>query len=223
MAQDPVPPLPKSSSNVNGCIIGCLIVFVIGVAGVGIATYATYRAGMGMLDAVTEAEPRELPEVTMTDEESQIAAEKFKRFQAAIESEDAEEKTYSFTGQEINVLLRSPDTPLPIGKSVFVTVKDGELQGEVSLNLGDLIPVGFFQGRYVNGAATFSVSAEHGRLNIYIESLRVKGEEVPEEVRGQLRQTNFAENMNTNPNVQKFLERIKSISVEGDQLLGTLK
>ncbi len=223
MAQDSVPPLPKSSSNAKGCIIGCLIVFVIGVAGVGIATYAAYNAGMGALNAITETEPRPLPEVVMTEEETTAASEKFERFTEAVKSGASDEKAFSFSGQEINVMLRSNDTSRVLGESVFVTVEDDEIRGEVSFSLGDLVPLPFMEGRYANGSATFSVSTNDGRLFVFIENFRMKGEDAPPEILEGLRQENLAKDMMSDPEFQEMMENIDSIAVEGDQLVVTLK
>lgn len=223
MAQDPVPPLPKPRSNAKGCIIGCLIVFVIGVAGVGIGTYTAYNAGMGALNSMTEKEPRELPEVVMTEEETKAASEKLKQFTEAIKSAESSQKTFTFTGQELNAILRSNDTTRALGESVVVTIKDGVVHGEVSLNLGDLLPIPFLQGRYANGSATFSISARDGRLFVFVEGFRMKGKEAPPEILEGLRTENLAKDAMNNPDFRELMKNVESVAVEGDQLVVTLK
>jgi hypothetical protein len=223
MARDPVPPLPKSSSNASGCLIGCLIVLVIGVAGVALTVFATYRVGKGAIDAMTEDAPQVLPEVTMTDEESVAASEKLDEFTEAIKSGQSDTKTFSFTGQEINVMLRANEDVRALGESVFVTIEDSEVRGEVSFNLGEFIPISFLEGRYANGSATFSVSASDGRLFVFVEDFQMKGNDAPPEILDQLRQENLAKDMVDDPDFRELMNNVESVTVEGDQLVVTLK
>ena len=221
MAQDPVPPLPQSSSNTKGCLIGCAVVFFIGVVGAGLIGFAAYKGAVGALDAMTEMAPRPLPEVEMTAEESTAANEKFAKAKAALSSEAPEEKVFSFTGDEINTLLRSSDTTGFLGDSVFVKVEDGVVNGDVSLDLGNVMPM--LAGRYANGSATFSVSFANERLLIFIEQFKLKGEDAPEEIQAQFRQTNLAEDMMADPEFREGLRNVESIVVEGDKIVVTLK
>lgn len=221
MTQDIAPPLPKSSSNSKGCLIGCAIVALIGIAGTAIIGYSVYKMSLSALDAMTETEPRPIPEVVMTEEESTAASEKFETFTAALESGTSEEKVFSFTGQEINTMLRSDPDIRALGESVFVTVENGEINGEISLNLGNFIP--FLDGRYANGAATFSISASDGRMYVYVEEFRMKGENASSELQGQLRQQNLAEEINTDPEFQKAMTHISTIEVVEDKVVVTLK
>lgn len=221
MTQDVAPPLPKSSSNTKGCLIGCAIVALIGIAGTAIIGYSVYKMGVGALDAMTEAEPRPIPEVVMTEEESTAATEKFEGFKTALETGASEEKTFSFTGQEINTMLRANPDIRALGESVFVTIENGEVNGEISLNLGNFIP--FLEGRYANGAATFSISARDGRMFVYVEEFRMKGENASSELQDQLRQQNLAEEMNTDAEFQQAMAHIDTIEVVEDKVVVTLK
>tara|TARA_R110001592_G_scaffold347189_3_gene640504 strand:+ start:222 stop:899 length:678 start_codon:yes stop_codon:yes gene_type:complete len=225
MAQDQVPSLPKSSSNSNvkGCVIGCAIVFIVGAIGAGVVGYGLFRGVSGFMEAMTETEPRPIPEVTMTDEEATAVSEKLEAFKTALNSGDSAEKEFSLTGQEVNVLIRSDDTAKVFGDSVYVTIEGGEMKGEMSLRLGDLLPVAFLENRYLNGAATFSVSAQDGRLYIYVEELKIKGETAPDSIMDQLRQENFAAEMMKKPDFEGTMAKIESVEVVDDRLVVRLK
>jgi len=225
MSQDTMPPLPRSSSSSSskGCLIGCLIVFVIGVAGSALMGYVVYRAGLETLNAFTETEPQPIPEVAMTDGERDAVTAKMEGFVEAVKSGESEEKTFVFTGQELNVLIRSFEDPRRLGESVYLTIENGEVKGEVSLNLGQIIPISFLEGRYANGAATFSVNARDGRLFIFVEQFQVKGKDAPPDIVEQFRQTNLADDAMGDPEFQNLMENIESIAVEDDRLVVTLK
>lgn len=214
--------MPKSSSGINGCLIGCAIVLLVGVIGAGLVAFAVYQGAKGALDAATETAPRELPPLELSPEEQAASEEKFNQLKAAFES-GSETKEFALTGNDINVMLRSGEDIRVLGESVFVTVAAGEVRGEVSLDLGSVIPIGFLKGRYLNGSATFDVSATNGRLFVFVENFQFKGEDPPAEVVDQLRSQNLAQEMANDPQFKDFFAKIDAIRVEGDQLIITLK
>lgn len=222
MTQEPVPPLPpKSNSTAKGCIIGCAIVAIVGIVGTVLIGYAMYSAGMGALDSFTEDQPRPVPEVQMTEAESTATQAKVEQFMNAVKSGESEDKEFRFTGQEINVLLRSDPEFSALGESVYVTIEQGEVSGQVSLDLGQFVP--FLAGRYANGTATFSVSAENDRLFVFVEDFTVKGEPAAPEVIEQVRSANLAEEAMSNPEFTAVMKNVESVEVEGDHLVVTLK
>ena len=220
MAHDDVPPLPKSSSGLNGCLIGCLIFFAVAVVGGGLVMYAGYRGVTGMLDAATETAPREIPPLALSEEEKKASEEKLTQLSTAFET-GGDTKEFTLTGDDINVMLRAKENTRLFGESVYVTVANGEIRGEVSLALGQLIPL--LDGRYLNGSATFNVSASDGRLFVFIESFQVKGEDAPPEMMAQLRVQNLAQEMANDPSLRDFVQKIEAIRVEEDRVIVTLK
>lgn len=221
MSQDPVPPLPKPKSGVNGCLIGCLVAFLAAVVGVGLVGYFTYDAATSAINEMTESTPRDLPAVAISDEARTAADEKFARFKSALENGGGE-KEFFFTGDEINVLLRSNKTAV-FGEGVFVTIVNGEVRGEVSLDLGKLIPIWIFKGRYANGSAVFNVYTENDQLYVYVTSFQIKGKDAPQEIMDQLRAKNFAQELKDDPNIRRYMSKIQEISVDADKLVVKLK
>lgn len=220
MAEENIPPMPKSSSGISGCLIGCLIVFVVGMAGAGLLAYFGYQGVTGMLNAATETAPRELPPLELSKDEEAAAAAKFEQLSAALKS-GAGEKEFSLTGDDINVMLRSDSKIRFLGESVYVTIASGEVRGEVSLELGQIMP--FLKGRYLNGSATFKVSASDGRLFVFIENFQMKGEDAPADLMEKLRVQNLAQDMGNDPKMREFIQKIDEIRVEDDHMIVTLK
>lgn len=159
----------------------------------------------------------------MTGEEQTAAEEKLSHFMTALKAEENDEKVFEFTGQEINVMLRSNEAAAALGESVHVTIENGVVTGEVSLDIGQLIPLPFLQGRFANGEATFSISSRDERLFVFVEDFRVKGEQVPEEVLQKFRQTNLAEDAMSDPDFRAFMQNVDAVDVVGDKLVVTLK
>lgn len=220
MSQESVPPLPKSGSNFNGCLIGCLVVVVLGVLAAGIASYTFYRSIQGTVTAYTEDKPQELPVLKLDDAQMAAAKEKIEQFRAAVDSGTGP-REFSFTGDELNVMLRNSEPGGLLGDSVYITIANSEVRGEVSLNLGALIPI--FNGRYANGSATFNVYTEGGMLYVFIESFQVKGQAASQELLNGMRAQNLAQEAAKNPQFQAWISKVDEIRAEGAKLLVKLK
>ncbi len=218
MSEHNIPPMPKSSSGINGCLVGCLIIFVVGFAGAGLVAFLGYQGITGAMDAMTETAPRELPPVELSEAEKVASKEKFDKLTQALE-QGSDEKSFSLTGDDINAILRSNIDPQiqKLGESVFVSIANGELRGEVSLELGQFFDM--LSGRYLNGSATFNISASDGRLFVFVENFQMKGEDMPAEFMSQLRVQNLAQDFQNDPKLQEVIRKIKEIRVEEDHLV----
>jgi hypothetical protein len=220
MSQDYVPPLPKSSSNVNGCLIGCLVVAVVGVLGAGIFGFTVYKMLQSSITAYTEEAPRELPALELSDDEMTAANEKLAQFRSAVESGTGP-REFAFNAEELNVMLRSSEPGQVFGDSVYLTIANGEIRGEVSFDIGKLIPI--LDGRFANGSATFTVYTAGGMLHVYMESFQVKGEEASQEFMDGMAAQNWAQEVSNDPEFKAWIEKIDEIRVEDDKLIVKLK
>lgn len=221
MTQDYVPPLPKSSgSNATGCIIGCAIVFVVGLLGTTLLLFMGYRLAQSQLTSMTEEVPRELPALDLEPAERQASEEKLAAFRTAMET-GGDPREFSFTGDDLNVMIRNSDVGDIFGDSIYVTIANGEVRGKVSLDLGKLIPLA--DGRYMNGSATFNVFTEGGTLHVYMSSFQFKGEAASQEFMDGVGSQNFAAELADDPEFKAWVEKIESIKVEGDTMTVTLR
>lgn len=220
MTLDNVPPLPKSSSNATGCIIGCAIVFVVGLLGTTLLLFMGFKLAQSKLSTITEEVPRELPALDLEPAERQASEEKLAAFRTAMET-GGEPREFSFTGDDLNVMIRDSDVGEVFGDSIYVTIANGEVRGEVSFNLGEFIPL--LDGRYMNGSATFNVFTEGGRLHVYMASFQYKGEAASQEVMDGLSNQDFAAELADDPEFKRWVEKIESIQVEGDTMTVKLR
>ena len=178
-----------------------------------------YKTVGGTITAYTEETPRELPALTLSEEQSTAANEKIAQFEAALDSGTGP-REFSFTGDELNVMLRSSEPGQFFGESIYVTVANGEVRGEISFDLGTIIPL--LEGRYANGSATFDIYTEDGMLHIYMDSFQVKGEAASEEFMEGMRSQNLALEVAEDPEFRAWIEKVEAIRVEGDRLIVTL-
>jgi len=204
----------QKKSNVGKILgFGCLGIVIFTIVA-GILAYQGVRGWVDkMVDTYTDEAPAELPAVNLKPEEVQALEDRVSEFAKAMEKEVAA-KTLELSADEINHLLtQNPE----FADTLRVKINDDRLEGIVSASLdhvGEML-----KGRYFNGTADLDVSFQNGRLEVYAQSLHVNGESLPEKAMTKVRVENLAKNMNAEPSVLEFLEKIESISISEGKLL----
>ena len=222
--QGPRPPRQGGGGGRNCLLIGligCLVVFLLLVVLVVVAFYAGQSWISGMVDQYTDTEPAQLPQTGLTQEEMDAVTQRAETFGKAIEAgEPAQPLT--LTARELNALIQGSGPWRELGGDAHVEISDGQITAQVSIPL-DKLGWDMFQGRYLNGSATVTVSFENGRLFVFAEDFSVKGDALPEEFRQQLRAQNFAEDLNEDREFMEAFKGINSIAVKDDVLVVTPK
>lgn len=214
------PPLPypqKESSILRGCLLGCLVILVgIGVLAV-LALAAVYSLVSGVMEDFTTESPREIPAVSIPEEQKALLFGKVDMFANAIEGKEAPLETLELGADEINVLLREYPEPNADFQWLHVTIVDDALRGEISMPLEELgLP-----GRYLNGSGEIVATLVDGDLKVVLNSLEVDGKSLPIQMLTMLRDFNFAQDANKDPKVRRSLERVESIVVRDGKLVIT--
>lgn len=202
-------------------LIGCLVVFLLLVVLIVVALYAGQSWISGMVDEYTDTEPAQMPEVDLTQEEMDAVSQRVEAFGEAVEAGEPVEPL-RLTAGELNALIVNSDVWRELGGDAYVQIEDNQITAEVSIPL-DEFGWEMFQGRYLNGSATLTMSFEDGRLLVFAEDFSVKGEALPEEFRQQLRAQNLAEDVNEDREFMETFKGIESIVVEDDVLVVTPK
>ncbi len=213
--QPPQAPPPRGRSD--SCLVyGCLIVVALFIAGIVAILVGGYFFYSNLVNTYTEAEPRSLPPVMMSEEEYQPVAERYDQWREAIR-QGGQEVSITLTEEEINALIQyHPDMEAARG-NVRVTMEGETIGGIVSIPIPDSWPVA--GGRYLNGEATLrvSVTPEQGAA-AYLESLEVAGNDVPQEIMGDMTNQNMLQNAANDPEMAQLLQQVKRLSVENSQL-----
>lgn len=205
-AYQPPGPSPQAPRAQHGCLFwGCLTAVVLVLLTIG-CSFMGYRYVVGKLqqaiDTYTAGAPESFPAVAMPDEQRQQVLERGDAFRQRFEAEptpdapgilDDQERTLVLTADELNVLLQK-NTEL---KDRFYVSLDGdEIKARISLPLSEL---GWkpLQGRFLNGEARIVVVLVDGEPHFYLRDVRVKGQPLPEELRGAI------EKQDINPRAQQ--------------------
>ncbi len=195
--------------------IGCAGVTLLAAIG-GFFIYRGMKGFIsGMADKYTYTTPLELPSVDVPNEEAEAVLERVAIFTEALR-QNSQPSALMLTSQDINVLIqRHPDWTHLAGK-VYVTIEEDRILGQTSIPLGDFGAM--FEGRYLNGSAVFRLDMSAGRLLVFIDSVEVGGETLPEEVMSVLRVKNLAEDVNQDPEAAAIIQKLDSITVRDGSL-----
>jgi len=209
---------PKPSKR--GCwkfvAIGCVSVFLLAAIG----SFLAYQGVKGFISGVAEkytfAAPIELPSVDISEGEGEAVLGRVTEFTNALKQNETASPLI-LTSRDINILInRHPNWKEMAGR-VYVTIEGDRVKGQTSIPLEELGRL--FEGRYLNGSAVFQIGMAAGRLQIYIDSVKVGGEPLPEEFMSAMRAQNLAEEVNKQPNAVAILEKLESMAVRDGTLI----
>jgi hypothetical protein len=200
-----------------GCLFyGCLTVIILLFLFVGLSGYGLWKLKDKAL-SYTEEEPLLFEQITIDEERLQEIQEKIAGFSEAVKG--GEGGGYLIlSADEVNALINSYPLFDAHGGGIKVAFENEQIKGVVSLPLKGL-PLGFAEGRYLNGSATFNVWCEGGLLIITMDALEVKGREVPDVIMNEIRKTNLAKDLYKDVEQARMLKRLKKVDVRDGKLL----
>jgi len=198
--------------------IGCLMAVVI----LMICGYIAYRGIKGsitsLLEEYTDTESRAFPLPTASENEIRILITRMDEFKRAVIAGEPAEPLI-LTSDEINQLIYyHPDWSELKGKA-NIEFEDERIEASISFPLGSFGEfLGFEKDRYLNGSAVFSIELNQGRLLVFLDSVEVRGESLPESFMQRLRSENLAKDAFEDEELALVIEKLESITVENGQL-----
>ena len=214
-SDNPSPEKKQGSGCAKYILFGCLTMIVLMVIGGLFAYWGIKGLVSSLVEDYTDSEPRELPQVVVSEEEAEAILARVDAFTKAVNAGEPTEPLI-LDGDDINELIHSHPAWSQLAGKVFVTIEDDRIQGEVSIPLDDVGKL--VKGRYLNGSATFRIGLAAGHLFVFVESLEVNEKAVPDALMEQLRSENLAEDSNEDPDFQSVIDKIESITVKDGQL-----
>ena len=218
----------QREGNPNTCMIvggiGCLSVVVLLVLVGTMVYFGAKSAVKGIVDSLTEAQPVELPQVEMSEEEYQALQERVKTFWAALEADSATEPLV-LTADDLNALIAyHPDWQVLRGM-IYITIEEQQIAGEVSVPLEKLPwDLEMLKGRYFNGKVGLNVFLHGDMLFVGVKSAEFKGQPLPQETLSQIQQENMAKDlMRDKPELEAMVQKLKSIEVSDGKVTITPK
>jgi len=214
---------PKTGGCLKKFGIGCLVVLVIAVVG-GFLAYKGARKFIGnMVEQYTDTAPATLPVVSAAPGEAEAVAKRVKNFSEAFKKGESTGPLV-LSAQDINVLIANDPDYASLAGKVHVTIENSQIRGQFSVPLdklgkelgGELGKI--VKGRYLNGTGVFQAEMTAGRLTVFVDSVEVRGKQLPEPIMRKLKSKNLAEDANSDPESAAFLQKLQSISVKDGKI-----
>jgi hypothetical protein len=223
MSQETYAPTTRHQSNKGrGWLFGCLIVLIIGMIAVIVLASTVYVGLRNLRDSVTDTAPQELPITELSAETLEAAQAKVAVFKEAV-TNDQPTVPLVLSQDDLNALVQGDSDYKYMKDKIHFSLEGDEIGGAISIPL-EALGVSFLEGRYINGAATFSVFLRDGLLHVYIRSLELKGEPAPEAFLSGIRTENLAKDpQRDDPEFREVLERLESVEIKDGQLIVTPK
>lgn len=214
-----IPPRPEPVSSGTkwgiGCSIGCLIALLVG----GIITYVIVTRIKSGLNAAFDAFSSSTPIAftTPTADPGTISAliTRYDAFADAMKN-GTDTGPLELTGDEINLLIHNHPDWIELAGHTEVTIQDDQLTGRVSIPL-DGVPL--MSGRFFNGTATIRLSLIDGKLEAYLDNIEAGGNPLPPEIASALKSDNIFKNSQSNPEMEKEIQSLKEIRIQGGRLI----
>jgi len=210
---------PKKS---HGCLYGCLIATALILLIVGGITFSIYGFVKQARDMYTDTEPIALPVVEADPQTSEALTQRVEAFKESMDKGLQPLAPLVLSEKDINALIQYDPKWEVLADKVYILIEDDKIGGVVSIPL-DVFGLPFFKGRYLNGSAEFSVFVRNDILHVYLRSLEVKGQSLPEEALQAIRAKNLAEQVQNDVEIRGILRSIENIEVKDGTLIITPK
>ncbi|MEM6916237.1 MAG: hypothetical protein AAF491_06680 [Verrucomicrobiota bacterium] len=208
-----------------GCGIGCLTLLILAVVLVVVGINVGKKAITDFVEKGVSDAPVELATTTIPEDEVQSALQRFDSFSAAMEANEGVDPLI-LDETDINALIQNHPDFEGISESMVVSIVDDKLTSEVSFDLDALeLPESFLSdaiaGKYFHGEVTLSLGTIAGRPSMYLESISVGGNPLPAAFMSELSKENILAEMQSDPELRQFFERIEELKIEENTLIVT--
>jgi len=208
----------KEKKKSNGCLkaagIGCAAVVVLGIIGLIVAYYSAKKFALSMMDEYVSDAKKEVPHVVFTDEEKVATEAKFNSLKKMVEAKDSNEDII-LTERELNIYANTLEMDEKYKNSFYIKIDNNRLVAIFSVPMDDIA-----EGKFLNGEATLDASVLNGSPSLYLDSVKLKGEEATGVIIDSLKTQNLAENVaKDNPDLYKKLQNIESLKIENNSLI----
>jgi len=209
-------PMAEPPKQGLGCFFyGCLTAVIAAVI-LAVALFFVFRMIWNSMEGYLDDEPVRFPQERITESEYQDLSTRLSTFFEGLES-PGDPEPLVITGKDINSYLAYHPELKDLNDSVYFSIDGDQITGTISLPLDDM----GMKGRYLNGQGTFDLALRNNVLELYIVSLTVRGEPLPEMFMQELRKENFASEFSKDPEFQRILGRIEKIQVSDGQVILT--
>lgn len=213
------PEKPKRGCFFYGCITGIVLLVIVIIAGIA-GVYVVKKKINSFVVQYTDTQPMTMPTVNLSSEEIARVKGRFKDFETAVREGKATSPLV-LNSDEVNVLITSSDAAKDVKGKFYVSLDGDKVKGDVSIPLDEFAKspiLSAAKGRYLNGSGTFNVSLHNGELVVSPDSIKVKGNELPDQFMAGIRNVNFASGVTNDASAMSTLNKLQEIDVKDGKL-----
>jgi hypothetical protein len=199
-----------------GCIIAGVLALLLMIA-VGVLLYMGYRMLGRAIEEYTATAPRELPKVEMPAEQRKSVTDRWNAFRKALE-EGKPTEPLVLNSDEINALIEEQEELKGLKGTVYVSIDQDKLKGQISIPLDKVPLLGLTRGRYLNGEAEIKATIANDVLVVTLQSIEVNGKTLPPEAMAQFRGQNMVQDSYKNPKTAAALRNLESVEIKDGKL-----
>jgi hypothetical protein len=195
-----------------GCIASSLLLAIILVAAL-----LGLRVAKKLVTDFTDTKPATFPEVKLSQSELDALQQRIETFRGAVK-QGQPTGPLTLNADEINGLIATDPDLKDFKRKLYVIMEGDQLKAQVSVPM-EQIGLPMFQGRYLNGTATFELALRNGAIRLTPQSFVSKGRPLPDVYMEKVRKQNLARNLNSDPRAQAALDRLHEIKVKDGKLV----
>ncbi len=208
---------PQSEKEGHGCFWwGCLTLIIVIVGAIVALFFGAKYALNKVVDTYTVTAPMDLPKMNLATADGERILANVKEFVDGVKRGETRAPLV-LSGEELTAALIKQEPTLQ--DRVYLTVEDNKLRAQISFPLDSF----GYEGRYINGWATFNGGLANDRLEVYLEDAEFNGKPLPEEILTRARNQNFGKDAYDKKENADFLKKLESIQLENGKVKITAK
>ena len=209
------------------CGTGCLTLFVLMLAGLGLVLGGLWYFYAKTVDALTSPAPIAVLIEPPSNEQVAAATDKLERLRTAAVTQQP--LTTEFTAAELNALIAGHESFRDVRGKARVAIANSDMTVDLSVPLSD-IPLPRVRKRWFNGSVRFALAYDEDQFALDIKSLSANGREIDlsffqpmaDDINRGFNE-GFDKSQRQKPTANEFWENIRSMEVRGDKLIITTK
>jgi hypothetical protein len=195
-----------------GCLAGsALLVALLTMAFLGLWYFKK------ALNEFTDTRPIRAPVAQVSAAHGEEIQRRFDAFEQAVR-DHRPVAPLVVSADDINAMIAVNPRLKAFRGKLYVVIEGSRLKGLVSVPLSEA-GLTMFEGRYLNGIATFGFSLNHGALGLRVDNFQVRGKSLPKLLMERIRKQDLAQKLKPDLHAASALDRLQDVRVRDGKLV----
>lgn len=210
MTNEGAPAPRKRGCFFYGCLTAIICLLLLSVAAI-----VAFRFVQKKVQEYADTKPMPIEKASTSPEKVKGIQKRIDAFREAVTTQSTPQELV-LTTDEINTLLAGQPDLQSMADRVSVFTENGQLKGKLSWPLDQF----GLKGRYFNGTGTFKIAVDRGDLDLRLDNVETQsGKPLPDAFLQQLRQHDFADDLQRDAQAAAALRYVDSVQVQDDRIV----